>query len=116
MKLFVHGLTPTNGIVADLTASTGTCCHPLRRIHLLIISSLHFLIRSSCVLGASIRAARTCNRHIPALESDFALFNEVLKPMVTTPNVPTTSVGNAPFTIDDDDDVLPDTPLDIICE
>ena len=38
------------------------------------------------MIGASIRAAQSSNRHIVALESDVTLFEEVLKPLQTLPS------------------------------
>lgn len=68
-------------------------------------------------LGASIRAARATNRHILALESDSKLFEEVLKLLQASPKyslVVDLSSTSQPH--DDDDDIVPDEPLDSLCE
>jgi hypothetical protein len=90
---------------------------------ILWIVQFHFILKLQsdkhsilCCEGASIRAARACNRHIVALESDSKLFNEVLKPLVA-PQIRTTPPPTTPIQLDDDDeDTLPDEPFDKICE
>jgi hypothetical protein len=42
MKLFVHGLTPTSGIVADMTASTGIVIYIIESLFF-VFSNLIFL-------------------------------------------------------------------------
>jgi hypothetical protein len=65
-------------------------------------------------LGATIRAARACNRHILALESNSMLFSEVLEPLVVPP--PNASTSSTPGDLSDDDEAIPDAPLQDICE
>jgi hypothetical protein len=66
--------------------------------------------------GASIRAARACNRHIVALESDSKLFAEVLKPLIA-PQPRSAPPETAHITLpDSDDETVPDEPLDCPCE
>ena len=64
--------------------------------------------------GATIRAARACNRHILALESDSMLFFEVLEPLAVPPL--NTSIFFAPGDLSDGDEAIPDAPLHDICE
>lgn len=115
MKLFVHGLTPENGIVADLTASTGSALPTIS-----LLRKFHFHIISYCAIfypGATIRAARACNRHILALESDAAIFNEVLKPMTLPPSRSPAAPDSTRILLhDDDEDEFADEPLENICE
>jgi hypothetical protein len=63
---------------------------------------------------ATICAARVCNRHILALESDSMFFYEVLKPLAVPPlNASTFSTSGD---LSDDDEAIPDAPLHDICE
>jgi hypothetical protein len=40
MKLFIHGLSPVDGIVADMTASTGITRHNSQLLYLFLFFSL----------------------------------------------------------------------------
>lgn len=104
-------------------ASLPISLHPpvLSSITFLSISGFlfPFFFNSPCSsAGASIRAARACNRHILALEADSNLYNEVLKPLKDILPPPLQSADAAPFDLgsDDDADGIPDAPLEDICE
>ena len=104
MQLFITGLSPQNGIVADLIASTGNqysysfysltihyCFILIKILNLLLTEFLHTIfssfaiIQSLCIVlafvGSSIKATCSSNRHILALEANSKLFEEVLEPL-----------------------------------
>src|ERR1700738_1800498 len=115
MKLFVHGLSPVGGIVADMTASTGIVFYSIQLlVHIFFNSYFNvriFLINILLHPGSSIRVAHSSNRHILALESDAELFDEVLKSLQT----PTTDTSCDGMDFDDDTPIE-DAALLNLCE
>ena len=105
MQLFITSLSLKDGIVADLTASTGNqyffFFYFLTAYHCFILinfSQFYYSLNSStfyfpsffimyCLWNvlfyvlSSIKAACSSNRHILALEADSKLFEEVLEPL-----------------------------------
>jgi hypothetical protein len=80
------------------------------------------IIQSSCIVlsfvGSSIKATRSSNRHILALEADSKLFEEVLEPLKKATPVSnsrdTDMYGNS--SEDDEDTPVMDQPFINLCE
>jgi hypothetical protein len=73
---------------------------------------LHFLI------GASIKAARNCSRHILALDGEKKIFDLVLKQLHSPPSLSKNlDVDFSGHIVDlDDDFATPDIELDNLCK